>query len=389
MSIQLIVGFYAAVSLLMIGFDLLFLQWERLCDWRLERRTARLSTDLREEMARNLDFPDEAHRRMLVRRLRSLPGMESFDRTLERARAERPDAVDRYLLGVSSVFERLAPYFSRRDELRRAYFAFIVRRWYLRRPAGPVLMQALQEDTRARALYTRENALEAIVAVGEPADVARAVVALGEAGVSHSRRLVSEALLAYPGDGEGLADALLARFDELSVPMRVCVVNYLRLSGPARHGGGQGAPGDRYAFLLSVLCDESAGKDVRLACVRFFARRPWDGALEPLLGLARREGPTEWEYAAVAASALASYPGERSVRALKGCLRSPVYQVRFNAAKALYGMGLSLEGDLADVLAGDDAYAREMLLYRWKVESEVLGAAPDAAAPASLGGGAS
>ena len=70
----------------------------------------------------------------------------------------------------------------------------------------------------------------------------------------------------------------------------------------------------------------------------------------------------------MAAQALSSYPNERSVRTLKRCLRSPVYQVRFNAAKSLYDLGLSLETDLSDVMEGSDRYARDMLAYRWRLE---------------------
>ena len=374
MSVQLVIGFYAVISVMMIAFNLGYLEWERLRGWRLARRTAKMTAALQAEIARNLDFPTEEHRRYLERRLRSLAGMESFDRTMGSLAEKDEGASERYLRGISVVFERVIPHVPRRDPLRRAYVAALARRWYRERPAAAPVLRALQEDLRLTALYACQNAFEALVALGSPEDVARAMATLGEAGVAHSRRLVSETLLAYPGDPEELADVLLARFGGLSDPMRVCVINYLRLSGVGREGRGAGAPPDRYDFLRRLMTDAAADEDVRLACVRFFMRNAWNVALEPLVRMARDKDATHWEYAAVAALALSSYPYPKAVRTLKRCLRSPVYQVRFNAAKSLYGLGLSLDADLADVMGGRDRYAREMLLYRWRIErSHVAG----------------
>lgn len=368
MNVQLVIGFYAAISLMMIAFNLAYLQWEQLRGRRLARRTDKMTAALQDEIAKNLDFPTEEHLRYLERRLRLLAGMESFDRTMERLARENKAASDRYLRGVAPVFDHVIPRCSRRDPLRRAYVAALARRWYRERPVDPAVLRALQEDLRLTALYARQNAFEALVALGAPEDIARAMETLGEASVAHSRRLVSETLLAYPGDSSELADALLARFDELSCPMRVCVINYLRLAGAGREGGGDGAPADRYVFVRGLMNDHDEDKDLRLACARFFMRNPWDPALEDLVGMAHDDDVTHWEYAAVATLALSSYPQAIAVSALKRCLRSPVYQVRFNAAKSLYDLGLSLEGDLADVMEGPDRYAREMLAYRWRLE---------------------
>lgn len=388
MSVQLVIGFYAVISLMMIAFNLAYLQWEQLRGWRLARRTDKMTAALQDEIAKDLDFPTEEHRQYLERRLRLLAGMESFDRTMERLAREDGAASERYLSGVATVFDHVIPRHSRRDPLRRAYVAALAKRWYRGRPVAPAVLRALQEDLRLAALYARQNAFEALVALGSPEDIARAMETLGEAGVAHSRRLVSETLLAYPGEADELADALLARFGGLSDSMRVCVINYLRLSGAKRRGGNPAAPDDRYAFVKSLMNDGEADKDVRLACVRFFMRNRWASALEPLIHMARDDDPTHWEYAAVATLALSSYPQRPSVRALRHCLCSPVYQVRFNAAKSLYDLGLSLETDLADVMEGPDRYAREMLAYRWELERGPSGVA-DAPAPVPTQGGAS
>lgn len=71
-----------------------------------------------------------------------------------------------------------------------------------------------------------------------------------------------------------------------------------------------------------------------------------------------------WEYAAIAATALSAYPGERTVEILKEALQSPNWYVRFNAAQSLEAFQLSY-WELSDVMEGGDRYAREILPL-WK-----------------------
>ena len=236
MSVQVIIGFYAIICLMMIIFNLSYLQIENIRNWYLSRQTMYLSKELQEEIARNLEFPTDEHRAMLRKKLRRLPGMESFDYTMEQLYKDSPKASEHYLNGISTVFEDLVPYFSKRDQLRRAYFAAITKRWYRARPCNPKLIDAFTGFINSHALYTRQNALEAIVEIGSPKDISRAVHVLDSIESEHSSRLVSETLLMYPGDRDELADALLSEFDSYSLQMRVCFINFLRLSDSGRIG---------------------------------------------------------------------------------------------------------------------------------------------------------
>lgn len=127
--------------------------------------------------------------------------------------------------------------------------------------------------------------------------------------------------------------------------------------------------------LLVLMGDARTDREVRLACVRYFMRNPHPCALPIIEGFARSADPAAWEFAAVSAMALASYPGATTVELLKGLLSSRNWFVRFNSAKSLHSLGCTLEGDLADVMAGPDRFAREMLAYRWQLENSSKGGA--------------
>lgn len=356
MRIEWLIAFYLLISVMMIAFNFCFLFYEKTRAKRFAVKTERMAQMLGDEIERNADFPTEEHKRLLERKMRTLAGMESFDQTMDHLQQLNADKSDRYLQGIASVFEHLTYHFARKSDLRRAYFAYIVKRWYRARALGGTVEQALLRYVREGSFYARQNSLDALSQVGSAHALAEAISLIEQSDDFHSPKLITEAALAFAGDADALEAEVRKRFAGLRPPTKAAVVNYLRMAGR----------GDR-ALLQGVLLDEREDLEVRLACIRYFARNFWEPAEEALLRFAAEDDPALWEYAAVAATALATYPSMRALNVLKGCLSSPSWFVRHNAAKSLYDWGLSL-GDLDDVVQSPDAFARDMLRYRWELE---------------------
>lgn len=378
MTATFLISFYGIVCVLMIVFNLCYLRWERVRTKRMDRRCERMGDELKREIARNLAFPSEDHRRMLERRLRRLTDLESFDLTMEQLAAD-PAASERYLNGIASIFDHLAPRFSGKNELRRAYFNSLVRRWYRARPAGGAIMDKLIADLSSHALSTRQNALEALVEVASPEQITQSLAVIDRAPVPHSTRLIAEALMAFPGDSELLNDAIHRAFPGFADRIKVAIAGHLRLSD-ARHAASTPQQRARAQRILAVAEDENTPKELKLACIRYFMSNPCEDARGMLIQAAGETRASSWEIPVVATQALGSYPGDDTVRTLKRCLTSPIYHVRYNAAASLRQLGVR-KADLADIIGGDDRYAKEMVLYHWADE--------EAADEADLEGGAS
>lgn len=371
MRVELLILFYMAISLMMILFNGCYILVERLRARRFERLAARFEDELaacenRVAEGRADAGPGPSHESLLAG-LSRLSGMEAFDATMGRIAAD-PDAdpavLDAYLKGVAPVFEQLSRHYDDRPYLERAFFAYLVRRWYRAKPAANSIIYCLQRDLMADSLYVRQNAFEAMAHVGEAPLLAHALEALDGRGEGHSPRLVTETLLASTCNQDILASALDARLEVFTPQTASAVINYLRMksAGSPKH-------------LLVLMGDARTDREVRLACVRYFMRNPHPCALPIIEGFARSADPAAWEFAAVSAMALASYPGATTVELLKGLLSSRNWFVRFNSAKSLHSLGCTLEGDLADVMAGPDRFAREMLAYRWQLENSSKGGA--------------
>lgn len=360
MKIEYLIFFYMTVSILMGAFELCFLLYERLRDKAFEARSKRMSAVLGREIEENANFPTEEHRRIILKRMKRLAGLESFDLSMEQLQQNDPKKSEKYLLGISSVFEYLIRYFANKSDLHKAYFAYIVRYWYRQSPASNNIVAGLLKYVSEGSLYARQNALEALAQVGTAKALVEALVILENYVDFHHPKLITETTMAFRGSTEELTAELERRFQEFKPAMQVAIINYMRMRG----GGNP----ELYFMLLQ---DDEENAEVRLACIRYFMRYPDERVAPILVAMALSEDAGSWEFASVAVSALASYLNDETIDALVSCLSSPLWYVRFNAAKTLYDAGLSLEGPrLTLLMERGERYAVDMLRYRWEIESQ-------------------
>ena len=84
-----------------------------------------------------------------------------------------------------------------------------------------------------------------------------------------------------------------------------------------------------------------------------------------MLGFVSDKDPANWEYAAIAASALAEYPGEDSVDVLSEAMHSSNWYVRSNSAESLEKLGFRYE-DLLGKLRPKTVTPAKCSLTGWK-----------------------
>ena len=209
-------------------------------------------------------------------------------------------------------------------------------------------MEFLQEPS----LYCRENALQAIYSTGDCSCVIKALKIIDNSGYFHHSKLLSDGLLDFTGNHSQLAAAIGRSFNDFSTQMKVTLLNYIRFDNP-----------DCREEMMNLLIDEHQDDEIRFACIRYVGKYYYEPAHSILLDFAENTEERRWEYAAIASSALASYPSERTVAVLKQNLYSSNWYIRFNASESLEHLGLSY-AELVDVFDGSDRYAREILQYR-------------------------
>lgn len=110
--------------------------------------------------------------------------------------------------------------------------------------------------------------------------------------------------------------------------------------------------------MVDALRESSTDKEVRLTIIKYFGKYKYSLAHESLLWMLGQE---EWEYAAIAAKALALYQGEKTAACLLERLSDSNWHVRSNCAMTL--AALADETEIQEALESHDRYAREIMQY--------------------------
>lgn len=143
----------------------------------------------------------------------------------------------------------------------------------------------------------------------------------------------------------------LEKMSEFHPRMQVSLLDYIRY-----------ASSNWKDEMLSML-ETSQDMEIQIACVRYFGRYQDEKKCSFLLHHAEEEKEGFWELQNACISALAVYPGPQTLEILKKATSSKNWYVRYNAAKSLAVLNTDRDA-LADILQGNDRYAKEMLEYQ-------------------------
>lgn len=211
-----------------------------------------------------------------------------------------------------------------------------------------------------KSVYCRENALRVLYQFGDGDYVVRALKILDNRGVYYNSKLLSDGLFAFSGNHEKLSAELLELFPLFNQSMQIAIINYLKLIDL-----------DFRADLFEILIDKKVNNELRFALIRYYGKHHFKPAKNILLGFLSGNNNEEWEFAALSARALSIYEEKKVADALKKALSDKNWYVRINAGSSLCQMKVC-QGEVQDIMNGDDRFAREVLQYnidRMKVGS--------------------
>lgn len=301
----------------------------------------------------------DAHKKYMRKSLKRVGNMIAFDTMLEASYIEAPESVKGYLAELDRVFTGLCADYCGKGRIEAAYFPYIVKKYRLLAehsiPSIEEAMYRLLDDT---SIYCRENALQALYTTGNCGKVLAAIKKIDRSDLFFHGKLLCDGLLNFDGNTEKLIDGIIEEFENFSDEMKVTLLNYMRFSS-AEHR--------EFAYVL--LCGEKRNDEIRYCAIRYLGKYRYEEAYELLCGLAQNTNSEKWQYCAIASTALAAYPSERTISILKENLYSRNWYVRCNSARSLNKLGLTYS-ELCDVIDGEDRYASEILRYMLDVEKD-------------------
>lgn len=352
MKVEMLIYAYLAVCAAMICFNIACIFIFRVKEKRLYRYSRRFIRIVRQVIEDRT--VTEAHGKYLSRKLKKINNLMAFDRTLDELFAQNPDQIKDYIRQLSAVFIYLTLEYKKKNEVQSAYFPYIIHKYkvFQNQPIG-IVMDTLLELVRSPSLYVRENALKAIYATGNSECAINALWILDNSSYYHHPKMITDGLLNFSGDTEQLGKCLWDHFDRFSHQMQRVIADYFRFSSP-----------DHKERILDLLTSQHVDDEIAYSCIRYFGKYAYSPAYPVLTGIVEKHQHSHWIYTAITASALASYPGDRTVAILKDLLHNPNWHVRFNASQSLMSFGLYYT-DMIDVFEGRDRYAGEIMRYRF------------------------
>lgn len=342
-------------------FNIMYIFIDRYKGKKVERRSLEMVERI-ETQIQNLASGgkvEEKHLDFLVHSMKKIEKMRAFEHSLEAVMTKEhgpaaPENVKGYLQSLRTVFIELSGWYEKRDRIEQAYFSSLIKKFEIDKghPAYDGIMDFLDKMVIKEDVYVRENALKALYSIGNEEAVLTAWERMEANKIYHNQKLLADGLLSYTGSREALARHLWARREEFDVMLVLPVMQFIRFFS-----------GNFCGEFLEVLKKETEDKELRLEAIRYLRRYPDKGAREELQKFLLYQEFIDWEYAAMAASALTMYPGPDTVACLKEGLGAANWYVRLNCAEALiHGMKLP-KWQLFDVYNGSDRYAREILDY--------------------------
>lgn len=355
LPVRTVISFYIFICVVLLLFNLLYIVRSGSVKRQRQRKIQHWEKYL-DSFAEGNPLWDSKE---LFRRLKNVQELMAFYEAMEHREQAQPGAAA-FFQEHHPVILELAQEYSERDAMEQAFFAYVIAAFYpavgdRRSPLLEHLLSYLDNST----VYSRENVLNALYALGSIQSVEHAFLFMSQRGWYHDPRLLADGLNRFQGEKEALANRLWNCRGQLAECFQVGTIRF-----------ADALSGDSFAdTFLRALETEELPTETRFTLVRYFRRHAVPGAKPTLLQLLKVESNGKRELAIAAAASLASYPDEMVRQALKEALHNPNWYVRQNAARALKVLGVTWEE--SGIENSTDRYAAEMLEYILGVQPAV------------------
>lgn len=367
LRVDYLIYFYMLLCACMLFFNLYYVGKNRWLRMRSPRRTAFWEAAIRSDGGEETDDSGKnsshfgkrngntriSHRRMsrMLKRTRELISFhEAMQKLLSEEKSE--SRFRDWLTENRALFAELAEKYLKKSQMEKAFFAWLVESF--------ALCGKTEEDALARnmlllvqepSVYCRENTLYAIYKSGSQKLVVRAYILMERRKIRHSRKLVTDGLLAFSGDRKALAEELWESWEFFDAHYQVAFIDFIRMvSG-------------RFGMRFFRLMESGADREVKFAILRYYRKYRYPDAEKMLRGYVNNWCIDDWEFAAISALALESYPGEKTVRALVRGIKSDIWHVRNNSADSLLAIvGVQRQQEILEQM--EDFFGRNMLEYK-------------------------
>lgn len=293
-------------------------------------------------------YVSDYHEKFLLRKLKRCDYFINF---LEVTEESEQGKRENYLRNLKDVFVSLIPRYQKKKMGFQIYFmSFLAKYPMIYESDWNSIIKYIIDSCASKSIYLRENALKALYKLGQENYLKEALRQMNYLNLAHPTKLLSDGFLSYQGNIDSFIAMLKENIFTYNENYKIACIEYFSYHKVDFKNG-----------IFKLLSSAEESKEVKLSCIRYFANAIYEPVTK-ILYLLLKEDTTNFEYAAVAANVLKSYPSKETFHHLSEALRSPNWFVRNNAAKSLVSFASTSE--LEKLKRIDDTYGREAILYQ-------------------------
>lgn len=347
---QYILYLYLIVFLSVLFFDVTCIFIRKLNDQHLKKLKAKMLVLINQEKGSRISLK---HQKKLIRKLKKINYFIAFTNIMDEMNTK--EKVE-YLKNLKYTFIKILPHYQKEEVIRETYFVhFLKENPYIYKENENAIIEYLINSTKKPSIYLRENALNALNAVGNVAYIKESLYQMNYLNIHHHHKLITDGLLKFTGNQKKLAEMLLQNIKEYQEEYQIACINYFSYQKI-----------DCQKEIYQMLKNKKTSKEVRIACIRYFSNKHYEPIL-PILYELLEQDKNDWEYAAVAATTLKNYPQKETTLNLMKALKSHNWYVRNNAAISL--TKINSDEIIYTILKKlDDKYAIDALTYQIRLQ---------------------
>lgn len=222
---------------------------------------------------------------------------------------------------------------------------------------GNSILSYVAECTISDSSFLVDQSFFAICRFGNSELVKKTLAFMNQKQIYYTPKLVLNSLLNFQGDAKLLKEFLAKDIKKYMNCYQQACIEFLGIKKI-----------NISTTLIPILTDLKEEKDVRIACIRYFAKVIYKPVV-PILYEFLKDDVGSWEYATVAAKTLGSYPSKDTTNHLLLALGSYSWYVRNNASASIVKIN---DRDVVKHMLRKigDKYAYEALSYQLKLQEE-------------------
>lgn len=353
-SVEEVIYLYIVVCICMLIFNICFILYRKnkYKSFRIHTRDVSNLVNIQLEQIAHNELIEQNIQIRLKKMLTRHSKLMAFHEVIEDALTRDALLVQQYLLMSRHLFSSLAVKYMRKDDMKKAYFAYLMSRYKVcKNIEHDVIIKTMLQLIDTKSAFCRENALKALYSFGNERNVLAAINIINEKQIFHHEKLLADGLVSFEGDKVQLAALLWQHFNKFNNDIQIAIVKYTHA-----------VSGQYKEEFYSLLLNENTNREVKFSIIRYFGKHVYE-PMQSFLCNALTDNSKDWEFIAISASVIRAYPSNETLGALKIAMNHSNWYIRYNAADSLNALSENFK-ELASIYNGTDQFARDMLLYQ-------------------------